>query len=240
MNLAGLYLENYKHSTTATAAYNRGLFAQLSTAITDEERGEIEQEIILSNLRTIHFVLSKFNNIKHKLGVFRITYDDLFSAGYYGLWKAVKSFDHTRNIQFMTYSTTIIRNEMLMILRRFKKVEFNLSLGEIVSQRESSRDSGSLTIEDLLPDDRSQDEFERVFSEDLANRILVELEHSISSRDFTIYTIHLEGDVSQRDLSELFGITQPYVSRIIRKCEKRVKMLGEKMLDGGKIICESM
>lgn len=225
----GLYLESYRHDKVANAQYNRELFSKLEEANGDEKE-EIIQEILLSNLRSVHYMLYKFNNLKQKCGVFRITYDELFSAGYYGLYKAIRTFDHTKGIQFMTYSSRIIQNEMLMMLRRFKKTEFDFSLSKVVTEGNSSESEH--TLEEILPDLNSEEGFEWIVKKDLADRILVQLEHSVKHRDFTIYTIYLEDEITHAELGDLFGISQSYISRIIKRCENKCNNIAKRLMEG--------
>lgn len=227
----GLYLENYRHDKVANAQYNRELFNKLERA-NMVDREEIIQEILLANLRSVHYMLYRFPNLKQKCGVFRITPDELFSAGYYGLYKAIRTFDHNKDIQFMTYSSRVIHNEMLMMLRRFKKVEFNVSLSKIISEGDSGASESENTLDQIIPDLDSEEGFEWIAKKDLADRILVELEQSIKHRDFTVYTIYLEGEATHVELGQLFSISQSYVSRIIMKCESKCKKIAEKLMEG--------
>ncbi len=48
-----------------------------------------------------------------------ITLDDLISAGFFGLWDAVTSFDPTRGVKFETYAAPRIRGSILDDLRKY-------------------------------------------------------------------------------------------------------------------------
>jgi RNA polymerase sporulation-specific sigma factor len=226
----GLYLEHYRHDKVANSQYNRELFSKLEKANGDEKE-DIIQEILLSNLRSVHYMLCKFNNLKQKCGVFRITYDELFSAGYYGLYKAIRTFNPNKGIQFMTYSSRIIQNEMLMMMRRFKKLEFDTSLSKLIGTEGNASDSQH-ELGEILPDLNSEEGFEWIVKKDLADRILAELEHSVKHRDFTIYTIYMEDEVTHRELAQLFGISQSYISRIINRCEDKCKKIATRLMGG--------
>jgi DNA-directed RNA polymerase specialized sigma subunit len=86
--------------------------------------------------------------------------------------------------------------------------------------------------EEVLPDLNSEEGFEWLVKKDLADRILVELEHSVKHRDFTIYTIYIEDEVTHRELAQLFGISQSYITRIIHRCEDKCKKIAERLMGG--------
>jgi RNA polymerase sporulation-specific sigma factor len=161
--------------------------------------------------------------------------DDLYSAGYLGLYKAIKTFKPDKGIQFMTYATRIIENEMLMIFRKYKKMKTDMSIHESMG---SDAEGHDLTLEQILPDLRSEEELETIMRSELASKILEHLEFRLSvtsrngSKAFTIYSIYLEGESTHREIGDLFGLSQSYISRIITKCDKMVKEIAYKLMEG--------
>jgi RNA polymerase sporulation-specific sigma factor len=232
VKMVGLYLNDYKHDVVANNQINIDLFTRLKNCKDEDIKRCIKEDIFLSNIRSVHYVMRRYQALNRMCQIYRVTYDDFFSSAYFGLLKAIESFDIDKGIQFMTYAYRCMNNEILMLLRRFRKTQFDLSLGKVLHK---GMDGSEITMEEMIEDDTAIDMFEKIILDDLYNVILIELEKTLSNRDFTLYQIHLEGECTQAELADLFNISQSYVSRITTKCDNKVRSVYEKMTRGSSL-----
>ena len=101
---------------------------------------EAVEVLIEHNLRLVVYISKKFENTN-------IDIEDLISVGSIGLIKAVKSFDAHKNIKLATYASRCIENEILMHLRKTKKIKTEMSLDEPLN---SDLDGNELMLADIL------------------------------------------------------------------------------------------
>lgn len=169
---------------------------------------EAREKIISHNIRLVYYIVFKqFSNIKEK--------DDLVQIGCFALIKAVDSYEIEKGILFPTYATRCIYNEILMLLKKNKKNITNVSLEDAITES----DDGELRLENILKDINVH------FEEDCEKKELFkkinEIVDSLSERDRMIVelTFGFKNNkvYTQYEISKITGISQPYVSRIIRK-----------------------
>ena len=172
-------------------------------------------KLIEHNLRIVVFLAKKYENTKVDL-------EDLVSIGTIGLIKGIKTYSMDKNIKLATYASRCIDNEILMYLRKNKKIKTEVSFDESLS---FDMDGNELHLEDILGTD--PDIVTRGLEENLNKRIVIDEINKLSPRDREIIVLRyglLNGqEMTQKDVAELLGISQSYISRIEKKVIRRIK-----------------
>lgn len=172
-------------------------------------------KLIKHNIRlVIYEVKTKFNNVN-------INKEDLVASGIIGLIKAISSFNINKNVEFATYATVCIDNEILMSLRNFRKHNFVESLDKVIY----SDDVGNeLTLKDILSRDENIIDYyvtKETFKEvrNLVNN-LPEVEKKVIKMRFGFYNDKI---YTEKEIAEKVNFSQSYTSRFIKKILKRLK-----------------
>ena len=172
-------------------------------------------KLIEHNLRLVVFLAKKYENTKVDL-------EDLVSIGTIGLIKGIKTYSMDKKIKLATYASRCIDNEILMYLRKNKKIKTEVSFDESLS---FDMDGNELHLEDILGTD--PDIVTRGLEENLNKRIVIDEINKLSPRDREIIVLRyglLNGqEMTQKDVAELLGISQSYISRIEKKVIRRIK-----------------
>lgn len=172
-------------------------------------------KLIEHNLRLVVFLAKKYENTKVDL-------EDLVSIGTIGLIKGIKTYSMNKNIKLATYASRCIDNEILMYLRKNKKIKTEVSFDESLS---FDMDGNELHLEDILGTD--PDIVTRGLEENLNKRIVIDEINKLPPRDREIIVLRyglLNGqEMTQKDVAELLGISQSYISRIEKKVIRRIK-----------------
>ena len=182
-----------------------------------EGEKEAKSRLIEHNLRLVVYIAKKFDNTS--VGV-----EDLISIGTIGLIKAINTFNPEKNIKLATYASRCIENEILMYLRRTSKTKLEVSIDEPLNV---DWDGNELLLSDILGTDEDviykgiEDEIEK----DLLNnaidhlnpreRKIVELRFGLKNDDGM--------EMTQKEVADLMGISQSYISRLEKKIMKRLK-----------------
>ena len=152
----------------------------------------------------------------------KVDLEDLVSIGTIGLIKGIKTYSMDKNIKLATYASRCIDNEILMYLRKNKKIKTEVSFDESLS---FDMDGNELHLEDILGTD--PDIVTRGLEENLNKRIVIDEINKLSPRDREIIVLRyglLNGqEMTQKDVAELLGISQSYISRIEKKVIRRIK-----------------
>ena len=172
-------------------------------------------KLIEHNLRLVVFLAKKYENTGVDL-------EDLVSIGTIGLMKGVKTFSSDKNIKLATYASRCIDNEILMFLRKNKKVKGEVSFEESLS---FDADGNELHLEDVLGTD--VDVVTRPLEDDLNKRLMMDEIERLSKRDREIiimrYGLFDHEEKTQKEVADILGISQSYISRIEKKVIKRLK-----------------
>lgn len=158
-------------------------------------------QLILSNIGLIGTVLKSFG-----LSVFD---DDLYATGIVGLVKAVNTFDTEKGFKFSTYATATIRNEILMTFRK-KRVDIFCSLDDLIDFENGS----DATYADIISDRVSIEE------DVISNMMIQSVLNQLSDKERKIIGLY-SGGKTQGEISSLTGLSQSYVSRIIKGVRKK-------------------
>ena len=172
-------------------------------------------KLIEHNLRLVVFLAKKYENTKVDL-------EDLVSIGTIRLIKGIKTYSMDKNIKLATYASRCIDNEILMYLRKNKKIKTEVSFEESLS---FDMDGNELHLEDILGTD--PDLVTKGLEEDLNKNIIINEINKLNTRDREImvmrYGLVTGEEMTQKDVAEILGISQSYISRIEKKVIKRIK-----------------
>ena len=174
-------------------------------------------KLIEHNLRLVVFLAKKYENTKVDL-------EDLVSIGTIGLIKGVNTYRIDKNIKLATYASRCIDNEILMFLRKNKKRK-----GEVSFEDNLSYDSegNELHLEDILGTD--EDIVTRGIEEELEHKLLYKEISKLNERDRKImimrYGLFNHKELTQKEVADLMGISQSYISRIEKKVVSKLKSI---------------
>ena len=171
--------------------------------------------LITHNLRLVVYIARKFEN--SGVGI-----EDLISIGTIGLIKAVNTFRPSRNIKLATYSSRCIENEILMYLRKNSQLRNELSIDEPLNV---DWDGNELLLSDILGSE--PDLVNRDIEQEAERHLLLECVARLSEREQLIMRLRfgLDGNKehTQKEVADLLGISQSYISRLEKKIIRRLK-----------------
>lgn len=171
--------------------------------------------LIEHNLRLVVFLSKKYENTGLDL-------EDLVSIGTIGLIKGINTYRLDKNIKLATYASRCIDNEILMYLRKNKKRRTEVSLEDSLSY---DSEGNELRLEDILGTD--EDLVTKGIENAQEKKLLIKEIDKLNERDKQImilrYGLFNTKEVTQKDVAELLGISQSYISRIEKKVIKRLK-----------------
>lgn len=128
---------------TATGSFPRPLKAEEERELLRRSgEGDLaaRNKLIEHNLRLVAHIVKKYYTQSGDA-------DDLISIGTIGLIKAVNTYRADKKIKLATYAARCIENEILMYLRKTRKLAGEVSLSETL---ETDGDGGNLSILDLI------------------------------------------------------------------------------------------
>lgn len=181
--------------------------------------GDLKAKDILieHNLRLVVFLAKKYENTGVDL-------EDLVSIGTIGLIKGINTFSAEKNIKLATYASRCIDNEILMYLRKNKKLKTEVSIDASLS---FDGEGNELHLEDVLGTD-ADIVTKEIEQEDDRKIMINEVLHlKPRDRDIMILRYGLLGhkELTQKEVAEKLGISQSYISRIEKKVIKRLKIV---------------
>lgn len=183
---------------------------------------EARARLIEHNLRLVVYIARKFENTG-------IHIEDLISIGTIGLIKAVNTFNPNKNIKLATYASRCIENEILMYLRKNSRVKTEVSLDEPLNV---DWDGNELLLSDVLGTE--DDVITRNLESKVEKQLLVQALSTLKGREKKIMELRfgLVGDESktQKDVAEMLGISQSYISRLEKKIIKQLQKEFQKMV----------
>lgn len=172
-------------------------------------------KLIEHNLRLVVYIARKFDNTG-------VDVEDLISVGTIGLIKAVNSFSPEKNIKLATYASRCIENEILMYLRRVVRLKSEVSLEEPLNV---DFEGNELLISDVLGTD--PDLVSKNIESTVEKQLLWDALAHLSSREKAIMEMRfgLSGkeEKTQKEVADMMGISQSYISRLEKKIICRLK-----------------
>ena len=182
-----------------------------------DQKEEARSVLIEHNLRLVVYIAKKFDNTG--VGV-----EDLISIGTIGLIKAINTFNPVKNIKLATYASRCIENEILMYLRRNSKTKMEVSIDEPLNV---DWDGNELLLSDILGTD--EDVISRRLEDEAEISLLTKAIGKLSDREQTIVRLRFgigsrdSKEQTQKEVADLLGISQSYISRLEKRIMKRLK-----------------
>ena len=174
-----------------------------------------KDKLIEHNLRLVVFLAKKYEGAKNEL-------EDLVSIGTIGLIKGINTYSIDKNIKLATYVSRCIENEILMFLRKNKKVNYEVSLEESLSY---DADGNELHLEDIIGTDA--DIVTRNIEEKNDKKVMLEEIEKLNKRDKEIMTLRYgllgNEEKTQKEVADILGISQSYISRIEKKVIRKIR-----------------
>ncbi|MBD8046160.1 MAG: RNA polymerase sporulation sigma factor SigE [Clostridium argentinense] len=205
----------------------------LPPPLTKEEEDKLVQDLVLGdesiratlierNLRLVVYIARKFENTG-------VNVEDLISVGTIGLIKAVNTFDPEKKIKLATYASRCIENEILMYLRRNSKIKTEISFYEPLN---IDWDGNELLLSDILGTE--SDVVYNMIEDEVDKQLLVLAMEKLNDREKEIVELRfgLNGysEKTQKEVADILGISQSYISRLEKRIIKRLKKEINKML----------
>ena len=200
----------------------------LPTPLTREEEAQViarleqgdeeaRQTLIERNLRLVVYIARRFENTGVNL-------EDLISIGTIGLIKAVGTYQPAKSIKLATYASRCIENEILMYLRRNSKTKLEVSIDEPLNV---DWDGNELLLSDILGTD--EDVIYKDIENEVERNLLGKAIGKLTKREQTIVRLRFginmpDGrEKTQKEVADLLGISQSYISRLEKRIMKRLK-----------------
>lgn len=185
--------------------------------LVDEDNDVARNTLVEHNLRLVVYIAKKFDNTG--VGV-----EDLISIGTIGLMKAINTFNPAKNIKLATYASRCIENEILMYLRRNNKTKMEVSIDEPLNV---DWDGNELLLSDILGTD--EDVIYRGIEQEVEKTLLGKAIAKLNDREQTIIKLRFGlyapdmKEKTQKEVADLLGISQSYISRLEKRIIKRLK-----------------
>ena len=182
-----------------------------------DEFEEAKASLIEHNLRLVVYIAKKFDNTG-------VGAEDLISIGTIGLIKAINTFKSEKKIKLATYASRCIENEIWMYLRRHRKTKLEVSIDEPLNV---DWDGNELLLSDILGTD--EDVIYRGIESEVERNLLGKAISKLSKREQTIIRLRFginmpDGrEKTQKEVADLLGISQSYISRLEKRIMKRLK-----------------
>ena len=178
--------------------------------------------LIERNLRLVVYIARKFENTG-------INIEDLISIGTIGLIKAVNTFNPEKKIKLATYASRCIENEILMYLRRNNKIRSEVSFDEPLN---IDWDGNELLLSDVLGTE--EDIITKDLEANVDRNLLTKALTQLSDREKQIMELRFglagEEEKTQKDVADMLGISQSYISRLEKRIIKRLRKEFNKMV----------
>lgn len=179
------------------------------------EADDVKKELIEHNLRLVVYVARKFENT----GIY---IEDLISIGSIGLIKAVNTFDTGKKIKLATYASRCIENEILMFLRKNHNTKTEISIDEPLN---TDWDGNELLLSDVLGTE--QDEISKQIEDEADRELLYSAIGRLAPREKRImelrFGLHTGNEKTQKEVADMLGISQSYISRLEKRIIARLK-----------------
>lgn len=179
------------------------------------ESKEARNSLVEHNLRLVVYIAKKFENTN-------ICIEDLISIGTIGLMKAVNTFKPDKKIKLATYASRCIENEILMYLRKHNARKSEVSFDEPLNV---DWDGNELLLSDVLGTEN--DTVEADMEEKAELELLKGAMSRLSDREREIINLRygLSGrhEKTQKEVADMLGISQSYISRLEKKIMQRLK-----------------
>ncbi len=176
---------------------------------------KVREKLIVHNLRLVVYIAKKFESNNCSV-------EDLISIGTIGLIKAVNTFSPDRNIKLATYASRCIENEILMYLRKTTQLKNEISIDEPLN---TDWDGNELLLCDVLGSDADTVNID--IERELEVQQLLIAVSKLSEREATIMELRFglsgQKEHTQKEVADMLGISQSYISRLEKKIISKLK-----------------
>ena len=177
--------------------------------------------LIVHNLRLVVYIAKKFDSTG-------VNIEDLISIGTIGLIKSVKTFCPSKNIKLATYASRCIENEILMFLRKSAQMKNETSIEEPLN---IDWDGNELLLSDILGSE--SDLVNNKIEQEVEKDILISAVNDLPAREKTIMELRFglaqQKDHTQKEVADILGISQSYISRLEKRIIDKLKKDLEKV-----------
>ena len=175
-----------------------------------------KDKLIEHNLRLVVFIAKKYESTGYDI-------EDLVSIGSIGLIKGINTYKIDKNIKLATYASRCIANEILMYVRKNKNRKGEISFEDALNY---DAEGNELHLEDILGTDIN------IVSDEIINKFdklkLKEEIDNLDERDKEImimrYGLFNTKEYTQKEVADILGISQSYISRIEKKVINKLKV----------------
>ena len=189
--------------------------------IIENDSEQAREPLITHNLRLVVYIAKKFDSSG-------VCMEDLVSIGTIGLIKAVNTFCPLRNIKLATYASRCIENEILMYLRKNTQLTNETSIDEPLNV---DWDGNELLLSDILGSDH--DAIMSKLEQEVECSLVNDAVKSLANRDRTIMEMRFglsgQKEHTQKEVADLLGISQSYISRLEKRIIEKLKKDIEKV-----------
>ncbi len=180
-----------------------------------EGNESVREKLIVHNLRLVVYIAKKFESPNCSV-------EDMISIGTIGLIKAVNTFSPDRNIKLATYASRCIENEILMFLRKASGLKNEVSIDEPLN---TDWDGNELLLCDILGSEHDTVNI-NIEKEDETRELLLAVS-KLNERECTIMELRFglngQKEHTQKQVADMLGISQSYISRLEKKIIGRLK-----------------
>lgn len=178
---------------------------------------DVKNILVERNMRLVVYLAKKYQSTNELL-------EDLISIGNIGLIKAANSFNNNKNVRFATYASRCIENEIRMHLRKYKKISKEISIDEPLNY---DKDGNELILADTLcteadivtKDVEKKEDIKILYQAldllDEKDKKIIELRYGINTS--------LGKEKTQKEVANILGISQSYISRVEKRILKQLK-----------------
>ena len=188
----------------------------------EENSAHAKETLMVHNLRLVVYIAKKFESTG-------ICIEDLISIGTIGLIKAVNTFCPSKNIKLATYASRCIENEILMHLRKNQGCKNEISIDEPLN---IDWDGNELLLSDILGTE--PDSINRPIEDEAEKSLLLSAVSHLDEREQMIMHLRFgllgNEEKTQKEVADLIGISQSYISRLEKRIIKKLKKELEKIL----------
>lgn len=173
--------------------------------------------LIEHNLRLVVFLAKKYENTTYDI-------EDLVSIGSIGLIKGINTYKIDKNIKLATYASRCISNEILMFLRKNKRKKAEVSLEDALNY---DSEGNELHLEDILGTDADlvPNEYEKQVDKEILSKEIKDLPDRDKEIMILRYGLNNTKEYTQKEVAEMLGISQSYISRIEKKVIRKLKQV---------------
>lgn len=183
--------------------------------------------LVIHNLRLVYWYVD--NNINCE----ELDYNEVISVGIEALIESFYSFDTSRDIKFSTYATICIRNKILKYLRTENKYRDKfISLDIPMFDSDNAATFGEILVDDSInfEEDVIEKDLNIYFKKEIA--LILDNLNDVDRKIIMLYFGFYDRRIYvQREICEMLGLSQSYVSKRLSRTLKRIREMLEESLE---------